>query len=403
VLIDGRGITRVSEHPASPLGIGDGGGTVSFRGDGFDVKLRFEPVRSRTDLHGAGRFVGSERLAGMLPGLEVGRKLLGLSSGEVRIDGQEVALGEGWMYLEEGGGKLLRWPFGSTWTYSSWLLPGRDGAAECGSGVRAAPMLGGALPAWLARIVHRSTDGAGRLMPAGDEFASYEAAVDPGPPARLVRDAARVIPTPYGIQQPQMDADERRWEGGPPSLSRSICVHPRSSAVASFRLAIRYRVLSAAAVPFDEDGQVIFRLRCLADCGAPGGTLAPGAGLVEIPASFPGVRLEADACRVVFDEETIYFHVAGRELLAVERPPIEGAGPVRPAPPGPDQRAGPVRPAPPGPDQRAGPVRPAPPGPDQRAGPDPAGAALSRPSFLEPYRPPAPGILGRIARALRGK
>ncbi len=343
VLIDGRGIARVSERPASPLGIGDGGGTVSFRGDGFDVALRFEPVRSRTDRHGAGRLVGSERLAGVLPGLEVARKLLGLSSGDVRIDGQEVALGEGWLYLEEGRGKLLRWPFGSTWAYSSWLLPGRDGATECGSGVRAAPMLGGALPVWLARILHRSTDGAGRLMPACDEFAAYEAAVDPGPPARLVRDAARVIPTP----------------------AHECTALP----------AIRYRVLSAAAVPFDEDGQVIFRLRCLADCGAPGGTPAPGAGLVEIPASFPGVRLEADACRVVFDEEAVYFHVAGRELLAVERPPLEGAGPVRPAPPG----------------------------PDQRAGPGPAGAAFSRSSFLEPYLPPAPGLLGRIARALRGK
>ena len=71
-------------------------------------------------------------------------------------------------------------------------------------------------------------------------------------------------------------------------------------------------MLSAAVVPFDEEGQTIFRLRCLCNEGA-------GAGLVEIPATLPARSPSAEECAVSVAPEAISFRAGGQELLVAER------------------------------------------------------------------------------------
>jgi len=264
ILLDDGGNAHVVELPSKSLAIEDEGRSVGFAGEGIEAELRFERVRSRTDLHGAGRFFGEGKLAGWVPGLEVNRRLYRFVSGRVRADGKELSAGWGWMYLEEGEGRLLRWPFGATWLYSSWLLP----SGECGSGVHAAPMLAHSTPPWLRRVMEMTVDGAGLLSPHRGLFSRYYGAMEPGQPVRVTRDSA--------------------------------CAQ---------EVELRYRVLSAVAVPFDEYGQVIFRLRCL--CG-------DGAGLVEIPANLPGLKLLPQCCEVIFTERALSIRAEGRELLLVE-------------------------------------------------------------------------------------
>ncbi len=280
VFLDGEGRAHVDELPSKTLSVEDGGRRVSFAGERMQVELHFERVRSRSDPHGAGRFLGEGKLGKWAPGLELERGLYRLVSGRAEIDEKKARLGWGWMYLEAGRGRLLRWPFGATWVYSSWLMP----SGECGSGVHAAPMLGASTPPWLRTLMEEATDGAVALAPDGDAESVYEHAVEPGPPARIIRDSARAAGRELG-----------------------------------------YRVLSAAIVPFDEDGQAIFRLRCL--CGE-------GAGLVEIPASFPGLLMRPEPCELAFSEETISLRVSGRELLSVQTDGREFLAPYLPPVPG---------------------------------------------------------------------
>ena len=207
---------------------------------------------------------------------------------------------------ETGRGRLLRWPFGATWHYTSWLYP----SGACGSGVHVAPMLGRSTPGWWRKVLEAATDGAVLLEAGTSREAAFEAPFGPGSPGRMLRGPARA--------------------GG---------------------LELRYRVLSAAVVPFDEDGQMIFRLRCL--CG-------DGAGLVEIPASLPGTPAVACACGLVFSPSGVSCRTGGREVLLVESAEArQGAGAGPPA-----------------------------------TGPEGA--------FLSPYQPPGPGVLGRLARLFSG-
>jgi hypothetical protein len=267
VFIDRRGRPLVFELPYRPLGITHDGREVHLRHGEVSVDLRFEHVHSRRDRHGLGRFFGQERIAEWLPGLEVARGLFRFAGGHALLGNRPITASTGWMLLESGCGRLLHWPFGSTWHYASWLTP--DGA--CGSMVHAAPMLGASTPRWWRQLIERATNGSCALSADGHasaESAHYEIALDAGPPIRLVRDCA-----------------------------------------AADGLELRYRVLSAAVVPFDEEGQLIFRLRCLA-----GG----GAGLLEIPASLPGLDQTPRACALRLDEGRASIAAGGREILAFD-------------------------------------------------------------------------------------
>ncbi len=265
VFVDSRGGVRVLELPSQPLQFEDDGRRLRLEHERSDIDLAFRRERTNRRVHGAGRYLAEEGAARWLPGLEVERGLFRFMSGRARLDGETLAIESGWMLLERGGGRLLRWPFGATWHYVSWLFP--DGAS--GAGVSAAPMLGGRTPEWLRRFMAGAIDGAVALSPGGDGPVDFRPAVETGDRVRIVRDSARA--------------------GG---------------------LELRYEVLSAAVVPFDEEGQTIFRLRCL--CGK-------GAGLVEIPATLPAREAGAEECTVSFTPETVSFHAGGREILFVER------------------------------------------------------------------------------------
>jgi hypothetical protein len=266
VFLDERGRTEVYEMPSVPLEVGAHGGTVGLRGEDCSVSLRFAPVRARRDRHGLGRYFGNERLVEALPGLEVRRAMLRFAGGEATLGSRRIEPVRGWAFIERGEGQLLHWPLGATWHYASWLMP--DGA--CGSMVHAAAMLGASTPVWWQEFLERTTDGAHALRPDADapDTEEYRIALEPGPPARLVGDCAL--------------ADGRE---------------------------LRYRILSAAVAPFDVDGQVIFRLRCL--CGE-------GAGLVEIPASVPSLRDGARACTVAFEGRVASIRVEGAEVFSVQ-------------------------------------------------------------------------------------
>ncbi|MHC4253904.1 MAG: hypothetical protein ACYS9X_32725, partial [Planctomycetota bacterium] len=290
VFIDARGRAEVVELPSRPLEVADEGGRLRLEHERCGFDLVFRPVRTNRRVHGAGRYFAGTAAAGWLPGLDVERGLCRFRSGRARVGDDVLAVESGWMLLERGGGRLLRWPFGATWHYASWLFP--DGAS--GAGVLAAPMLGDSTPHWLRKFMSAAVDGAVAISPAAGGPVDFAPAVQPGDRVRVVRDSA-----------------------------------------SAGALELRYEVLFA---PFDEEGQAIFRLRCLCNGGA-------GAGLVEVPATLPAHFPRAEECAVSFTPETISFHAGGRELLLVER-------------------------------------------------------GGSR--FLSPYAPPAPGILRRAARRLLG-
>jgi hypothetical protein len=211
----------------------------------------------------------------------VERKLLRFSSGDVEIASRSIEVARGWLFLESGVGKLLHWPFGATWHYASWL----DLEGRCGSMVRSSPMLGASTPAWWRRIIGEATDGAHALEPGSSlSVEDYRTALEDGPPIRLTHDCATV--------------GERE---------------------------LRYRILSAVVAPFDEDGQVVFRLRCL--CGE-------GAGLVEIPMSLPGLGLDAAECQFEFGEGGAFFRTGGREILRVKTDGHSFISPYVPPKPG---------------------------------------------------------------------
>jgi len=277
VFVDARGHATVKESPGGPLSVSPDGRRVELAADGLSVALSFEPTGRASSRHGLNRFFGDEKVADWLPGLAIERQALRLAGGACELDGHEISCASGSMYLERGRGRLLRWPFGATWHYASWLAA--DGS--CGSMVRSAPMLGASTPQWWRQLVERSTDGA-NTVPA--QAVDHAIALEPGSPTRVVADAARV---------------------GEAEL--------------------QYRVLSAVVVPFDEDGQVIFRLRCL--CG-------DGAGLVEIPASLPGHDQRAAVCDVEFTERAMSFRAGGRELFSVETNQSAFLAPYAPPPAG---------------------------------------------------------------------
>jgi len=267
VFIDSRGATRVVELPSRLLEIDGEGTRLRLEHERVGLDLVFGPVRTNRRVHGAGRYIAGDGAAPWLPGLEVERGLFRFESGRARIGDEPLMMGTGWMLLERGAGRLLRWPFGATWHYASWLFP--DG--ESGSGVLAAPMLGDSTPRWLRRFMSGAVDGAVALSPAADGPVDFVPAVEPGDRVRVVRDSA-----------------------------------------AAGALELRYEVLSAAVVPFDEEGQAIFRLRCLCNGGG-------GAGLVEIPATLPSYVTGAEECTVSFTPEAISLRAGERELLLVER------------------------------------------------------------------------------------
>lgn len=265
IFIDRYGEPTVADFPSRALMIDGGGGRLGFDGRGLKIDLRFDEASSRSDMHGPGRYLRGTRLAQWLPGLEVGRSLHRFVSGQARLGGRRISFESGWMYLERGKGLLLRWPFGSTWHYASFLGP--DG--RCGSGVRAAPMLGASTPKWWREVTEKTVDGAVSVSLGDSGPVELVPAFEPGPPARVVRDCATF--------------------GGGREL--------------------RYGVISAVVAPFDEDGQVVFRLRCLCE---------DGVGLVEIPASLPGASPGARRCEVAFTDGGVSFLAEGRELLLVE-------------------------------------------------------------------------------------
>jgi hypothetical protein len=294
VFIDARGRAEVVELPSRPLEVADEGSRLRLEHERCGFDLVFRRVRTNRRLHGAGRYFAGTAAASWLPGLKVERGLCRFRSGRARFGDEALVVESGWMLLERGGGRLLRWPFGATWHYASWLFP--DGTS--GAGVLAAPVLGDSTPGWLRRFMRAAVDGGVVLSPAADRPVDFAPAVQPGDRVRVVRDSA-----------------------------------------SAGALDLRYEVLSAAVAPFDEEGQAIFRLRCLCN----GGT---GAGLVEVPATLPAYSPRGEECAVSFTPETISLHAGGRELLLVER-------------------------------------------------------GGSR--FLSPYAPPAPGILRRAARRLLGR
>jgi len=267
VFIDPRGATRVIELPSRPFEIQGEGARLRLEHERVGLDLVFGPVRANRRVHGAGRYIAGDGAAAWLPGLDVERGLFRFESGHARIGNEPLIMGSGWMLLERGAGRLLRWPFGATWHYASWLFP--DG--ESGAGVLAAPMLGDSTPRWLRRFMSGAVDGAVALSPGTDGPVDFVPAVEPGDRVRVVRDSA-----------------------------------------AAGALELRYEVLSAAVAPFDEEGQAIFRLRCLCNGGA-------GAGLVEIPATIPSYVTDAEECSVSFTPEASSFRAGERELLLVER------------------------------------------------------------------------------------
>jgi len=287
VFIDSRGARRVVELPSRPLEIAAEGTRLRLEHERVGLDLVFTPVRANRSVHGPGRYIAGDGAAPWLPGLDVERGLFRFESGRARLGDEPLALGSGWMLLERGAGRLLRWPFGATWHYASWLFP--DG--ESGAGVLAAPMLGDSTPRWLRRFMSGAVDGAVALSPAADGSVDFVPAVEPGDRVRLVRDSAR-----------------------------------------AGALDLRYEVLSAAVAPFDEEGQAIFRLRCLCDGGA-------GAGLVEIPATLPSYVAAAEECAVSFTPEAVSFRAGERELLLVERGGSRFLSPHRAPAPGVLRRA----------------------------------------------------------------
>lgn len=287
VFIDARGGTRVVELPSRPLEVADEGKRLRLEHERVGFDLAFRRVRANHRIHGAGRYFAGDGVPDWLPGLEVERGLFRFASGRARFGDETLALESGWMFLERGDGRLLRWPFGATWHYASWLFP--DG--EAGAGVNSAPMLGDSTPRWLRGFMAGAVDGAVALSPAADGPVDFAPAVETGDRVRVVRD----------------------------------------SAVAG-ALELRYEVLSAAVAPFDEEGQAIFRLRCLCNGGA-------GAGLVEIPATLPARDGGAAECAVSFTPETISFRAGGRELLLVERGGSRFLSPYVPPAPGIIRRA----------------------------------------------------------------
>ncbi len=267
VFIDTHGAARAVELPSRPLEVAEEGERLRLDDGRVGFDLAFRRVRTNARVHGAARYFAEDGGAGWLPGLDVERAIHRFVSGRARFEDKTLAVESGWMLLERGEGRLLRWPFGATWHYVSWLFP--DGAA--GAGVSAAPMLGDSTPRWLRRFMAGAVDGAVALSPAADGPVDFVPAVETGDSVRVVRDSA-----------------------------------------AAGALELRYEVLSAAVAPFDEEGQAIFRLRCLCGGGA-------GAGLVEVPAALPAHSPRAEECEISFTPETISFHAGGRELLLVER------------------------------------------------------------------------------------